>query len=498
MTEHDRPDDLGREVAVATPDASDGTHVSPSRAEIDAFEQAVATGELPILTRLNRRGFRLIQVVDAVMLVVIMLGAMLVREGLSWRTYTTTHYLVSFAVTLVIFMGALYFGGLYERDPRLGSPPVLPRAFRQTLGAVAFTALVNLALTGAARQFFDYPDNRVILPFPVLNLLWLIVLAAIGIAVNRNLVKLLRYRNEGPPRLLLVGTPEDIEVAEGHVAVADNRVDVAGEATSPREVLYAVHDLKITDVVIVTSAWIDDLYPEVIDVLDRAGITVLQRVSAKETMFGLERVRQVGGMPFVLLRQQTMAKSRANFKRATDLVYLTFASPFFLVAIALASLYQLVVAGRPLLFWQTRVGMDGELFRMVKFRTMHEKAEEDGNPQLATQDDPRIIPACRWVRATRVDELPQIWNVVKGEMSLVGPRPERPELTAEFEKKIPGYTRRYEIPPGLTGLAQIHGRYHTDPEYKLGYDLQYLVNWSPILDLAILLRTVYVVLARRI
>jgi lipopolysaccharide/colanic/teichoic acid biosynthesis glycosyltransferase len=101
------------------------------------------------------------------------------------------------------------------------------------------------------------------------------------------------------------------------------------------------------------------------------------------------------------------------------------------------------------------------------------------------------------VRATRLDELPQLWNVLRGEMSLVGPRPERPELTAGFEAEIPGYAQRHEVPPGVTGLAQISGRYHTDAEYKLGYDLQYLANWSPVLDLEILLRTIVVVLGRR-
>ena len=112
--------------------------------------------------------------------------------------------------------------------------------------------------------------------------------------------------------------------------------------------------------------------------------------------------------------------------------------------------------------------------------------------------DPRVIPAWRWMRATRADELPQILHILTGRMSIVGPRPERPELTAGFEKEIAGYTRRHEVPPGLTGLAQIHGRYHTDAEYKLGYDLQYLVNWSPVLDLEIIARTVWVVLARRV
>ena len=100
----------------------------------------------------------------------------------------------------------------------------------------------------------------------------------------------------------------------------------------------------------------------------------------------------------------------------------------------------------------------------------------------------------RWLRSTRLDELPQLWNVLRGEMSLVGPRPERPELTVDIERSVSGWVRRHQLPPGLTGLAQIHGRYATNPEYKIGYDLQYLVNWSPVLDLQILARTVWVVL----
>jgi lipopolysaccharide/colanic/teichoic acid biosynthesis glycosyltransferase len=135
---------------------------------------------------------------------------------------------------------------------------------------------------------------------------------------------------------------------------------------------------------------------------------------------------------------------------------------------------------------------------MVKFRTMRLDAESDGVARLATDGDPRVVPACRWVRATRADELPQILHILTGKMSVVGPRPERPELTKGFEKEIAGYTRRHEVPPGLTGLAQIHGRYHTDAEYKLGYDLQYLVNWSPVLDLEIVARTIWVIVTRRV
>jgi lipopolysaccharide/colanic/teichoic acid biosynthesis glycosyltransferase len=117
---------------------------------------------------------------------------------------------------------------------------------------------------------------------------------------------------------------------------------------------------------------------------------------------------------------------------------------------------------------------------------------------FAELDDDRIVPALAWMRPTRADEVPQLWNVVKGEMSLVGPRTERPELVAEIVQRVPGYVRRSELPPGLTGLAQVHGRYATDAEYKLGYDLQYLVNWSIVLDVEILVRTIWVVLSRRV
>ena len=199
----------------------------------------------------------------------------------------------------------------------------------------------------------------------------------------------------------------------------------------------------------------------------------------------------------MLLLHQTMPASQRHFKRLLDLFLLLVTLPVWAALLGFTAIYQRVVAGRPLLFRQTRVGAGGSTFEMVKFRTMSVDAEREGGDQLSAQGDPRVIPACRWVRATRADELPQILHIVTGKMSIVGPRPERPELTAGFEQAIAGYTRRHEVPPGLTGLAQIHGRYHTDAEYKLGYDLQYLVNWSPVLDLEIIARTIWVVLIGR-
>ena len=450
-----------------------------------------------MLGRLNRVGFRLVMVADAVVLVLVLFGQMFFRFGLDWPTFSFPVYLVSFAIALAVFQASLYFGGLYEREPRLGAPPALPRVARQTLAAGGLVAILRLAVPGLG-QVFGF-DTGIAFALPIPNLIGLIVLGAVGVAGNRWLVHKQRTRREGPPRVVLAGDREDVEVARRHLEADRGRAEVVAEVSDRNALIGAVRDAGATDVVVVSSGWVGDMYPEQVRAFDRSGIPVLVRVTARETLYGLERIREVGGLPFVLLRAQTMPRSRAQFKRVFDLVILVATAPVVVPVVLAITLYQLVVVRPPLLYWQSRVGAGGREFRMLKFRTMGLDAEEDGRgARLAEREDPRVIRGCQWVRSTRMDELPQLWNVLRGEMSLVGPRPERPELTADFEQRIPGYSRRHELPPGLTGLAQIHGRYHTDPEYKLGYDLQYLVNWSPVLDLEILLRTVWVVLARRI
>jgi lipopolysaccharide/colanic/teichoic acid biosynthesis glycosyltransferase len=180
-----------------------------------------------------------------------------------------------------------------------------------------------------------------------------------------------------------------------------------------------------------------------------------------------------------------------------DVVVVVLFIPLLVPILGLIALYVRLVAGRPVLYHQTRVGLRGRRFDVVKFRTMVRNAEEDGAQYSAT-GDPRVVRGLRWMRSTRADELPQLWNVLRGEMSLVGPRPERPEMIEAIEQDVAGYARRHELPPGITGFAQINGRYETDAAFKLGYDLQYLVNWSVVLDVQILLRTVWVVLSRRV
>jgi lipopolysaccharide/colanic/teichoic acid biosynthesis glycosyltransferase len=447
-----------------------------------------------LLGRLNRRGFRLLHVADAVVLLGLAVLIMLVRFGIAWPSYAVNAYLVSFVITTFIFQVGLYFAGLYEREPRLGSPALLPRIGRAILGSGGVVALLNLAATGAAREL-GFTTERA-LPMPITNLTVLMVLGTLLLTVDRQLAMRARSRREGPPRAVLLGTADDLTLADAHIDPERDGVVIVARVGDRAGLEAAMATMAPTDVLVLSRDLLESIHPEPITVLANRGVTLLQRVGPLETMYGLQRIREVGGLPFVLLRNRWLPMSRRRFKRILDVTYTLLAAPVWLPLLALVAAYQMAAAGTPLLFRQTRVGAGGVPFAMVKFRTMRVGAEEDGRAVLASVGDARIIPACRWIRARRLDELPQLLNVLRGEMSLVGPRPERPELTAGFEAELPAYRQRHEVPPGITGLAQVNGRYHTDASYKLGYDLQYLANWSAVNDLALLLRTVSVLLRR--
>jgi sugar transferase (PEP-CTERM system associated) len=154
----------------------------------------------------------------------------------------------------------------------------------------------------------------------------------------------------------------------------------------------------------------------------------------------------------------------------------------------------------PLFYGQKRVGRKGAIFYCYKFRTMRADAEADTGPTWAGDDDPRITPVGRFLRSTRLDEIPQLWNVLKGDMSLVGPRPERPEFTKWLQQEIPFYYLRDTVRPGITGWAQTRYKYGNsleDAKEKLRYDLFYIKNMSPGLDVLIFLNTVGTILFGR-
>ncbi len=187
----------------------------------------------------------------------------------------------------------------------------------------------------------------------------------------------------------------------------------------------------------------------------------------------------------------------AQVKRIMDVVVslcvIVFGSP---VLIGVALLVKLTSPG-PAIYSQERVGRNGKNYVIYKFRSMYIDAESRSGPQWASKNDPRITPVGRFIRKTRLDELPQFFNVLKGEMSLVGPRPERPFFVEKLKQEIPWYVRRIKMKPGITGWAQVKHEYDSsidDVKQKVLYDLYYFENMSIALDIKILIRTVLVVL----
>ncbi|SFT48481.1 exopolysaccharide biosynthesis polyprenyl glycosylphosphotransferase [Selenomonas sp. GACV-9] len=150
----------------------------------------------------------------------------------------------------------------------------------------------------------------------------------------------------------------------------------------------------------------------------------------------------------------------------------------------------------PILYSQIRTGKNGKEFRVYKFRTMRVDAEKYTGPMLAQENDSRITKLGKFLRTVRLDELPQIWNVVVGDMSIVGPRPERPFFVEQFTKEIPEYAYRHNVKPGITGMAQVYGKYNTTAFDKLVYDLMYIENCSILTDLSIIVQTVKVLFTK--
>ncbi|TQQ83933.1 sugar transferase [Peptacetobacter hominis] len=181
------------------------------------------------------------------------------------------------------------------------------------------------------------------------------------------------------------------------------------------------------------------------------------------------------------------------YKRILDIVLSAIGMVVAIPIIFITGIFIKFEDRGPIFYKQERVGKLGKQIYVYKLRSMRTDAEKFGM-QWAEKDDPRITKTGKFIRKTRIDELPQLWNILKGDMSIIGPRPERPSFTIEFDRDIPGFINRLSIKPGLTGWAQVNGGYDITPEEKLIEDLYYIQNRSVFLDIKILFKTVAVVL----
>jgi sugar transferase (PEP-CTERM system associated) len=403
-----------------------------------------------------------------------------------------------FAATIICLNGAF---GLYRRSQTLSKGAYIVRVI------LAPAVGIPLAFLGAQ-----------LLPGPVAaDDKWLlaITLALVGLLLVRHAVVLPLVGTLLPHRILVLGTGPEARLVEasltatqplgmrlvGFYALENPQEAVVSPGrivarTGPLEDV--VRQLGVNEIIIAVRQQRGGVLPlrglldcrlSGVEITDLA--RYFERVHGQVPIESLKVSWLIYGQGF---RQNVM---RAIVKRSFDLVVSAVLIVLTAPIVALAALLIAAEGGGPVIFRQQRVGHRGRTFTVFKLRSMQQDAERDGKATWATVNDVRVTRVGRLIRRARIDELPQLFNVLRGEMSFVGPRPERPEFVAMLTEQIPFYAVRHSVKPGLTGWAQVRYSYGATVEQsvrKLEYDLYYVKNHTLLLDLVILLETVRVVL----
>jgi exopolysaccharide biosynthesis polyprenyl glycosylphosphotransferase len=230
---------------------------------------------------------------------------------------------------------------------------------------------------------------------------------------------------------------------------------------------------------------------------DLKGVEVRILPSTLELMASKIHADEALGVPVFALRQFRLTGFNRFLKRVMDVAFAGFLLVVFSPLWAVITLIIKLTSPGPVLYGQDRVGQDGRTFELLKFRSMRHNAEAETGPVFAKQNDERVTLFGRFLRRTSLDEIPQLFNVLKGDMSVVGPRPERPYFVEKFASDIPRYIERHKVKSGMTGWAQVNGfRGNTSIARRVEYDLFYIENWSLLFDLKIILRTIVQVIMR--
>ncbi len=404
-------------------------------------------------------------------------------------------------VTAVVVLG-IYFSDLYSRL-RVGHRTKL----LQQLCIIIGTAFVSQAIVAYANRDWTVPKWAMIggsIAALFLLFAWRIAVSAIIARSSSSQGILFLGRSPLISQVVseLAGRPE---IGLRPIGYLDESVIDSQDSSLPRlgnlsDLQRIVRDRRPSQIVVGMSERRHRTPAQDLLELRFSGIRILEIATLYETVFG--RVCASESRPSQLIFSDHLGPRGAAlhfqslYSRLLALTGLILAAP---IIVATAILVRLTSPG-PVLFRQVRVGLNGKPFTMFKFRSMHHRAEATTGPVWATRNDPRITPLGIWLRRLRLDELPQLFNVVRGDMAIVGPRPERPEFVQMLSTRIPYYPQRHCVMPGVTGWAQINYKYGEtieDTIMKLEYDLYYIKNASAWLDFYIMFHTIKIMLLSR-
>lgn len=407
-----------------------------------------------------------------------------------------TLYLGMFLLVLAVFAVVLPVSGLYRRPwaaTRLSWWPVLRAATIGVVVAVTFTWFLRPYDFSRLMflHFYVLLSLALLAYRPLLRLIWrrvyrqsagerVLIVGAQGlgrrVAANIQKSPLLGLNLVG----FLAGDPEKVGASlEG--------VPVLGHFGQINQVL-AAQQVQVVLIALPLDA--HERLPEILVSLDEEMVDVRIVPDLYRFMSLRATVEEFEGMPIIGLRSRPLEGWPRVLKRIMDVAGAALGLVVLSPLLALIAVAVKLSSPGPVLYRQPRMGLDGRVFDMLKFRTMRQDAEAQTGPVWASADDPRRTRVGALLRRSSLDELPQLVNVLHGEMSLVGPRPERPELITEFRRQVPGYMLRHMMKAGITGWAQINGwRGNTDLTKRIEHDLYYIENWSLGLDLKIMLLT---------
>jgi len=405
------------------------------------------------------------------------------------RLNTTPNYFSLEYISLcAIIVSTLFLGGAYTSNKNNSAPKLPLRTFFVILAsAIPCTLLIYILGPSKFTSLF----GRGVFPLAIFTLAALAVLTRYFIN-NASIYK----RQSQELNVLLLGETNPFSRPD-----KDLIKNLGFKLTQAKHISSFKHKLNFFSAVVIAPDHIpDDIEQQ--ELINRRlnGTPIFSLSDFFEAHLFLVPVQQINNDWFIRTQGFTMLHSQitSRIKRIEDIlitcILLTISLP---IAILTAILIKLSSKG-PVLFKQTRVGLNGSNFTIYKFRTMDINAEQNG-VQWASKNDSRVTFLGHFLRKSRIDELPQCWNILKGEMSIIGPRPERPEFTSTLTKEIPYYDLRHIIKPGLTGWAQVsypYGASTEDSLRKLQYDLYYIKNHSLLLDLNIIIRTLLTVFQR--
>jgi len=424
----------------------------------------------------------LLLIMDAIFINAGIILAFLIRFRGTLPARNFVPYLKIWYILLIFYLGCFYLSGLYRQR-------------RQRLWSIFLSVAksMNLATLFAVGFAYVFRHRFGAFPTTVFFLSWLINIFLITI------YRFLLFRKEmAPKRLLIIAGEEESGPIVTNLQQDRNEYNVIAILRELNEELPSIiKEKEIEEVIIARGENISDRLVKVIESCRGTGVKFRLVPDLYEIFFARVNIADLNGSVFVELETEPISGFYWDIKRAMDIVLsllgLIILSPLFILIPVLIKLD----SPGSVFFKQDRVGKDGRIFTIYKFRSMFEDAEKDTGPVFAGEEDSRITRIGRFLRNSHLDEIPQLFNILKGEMSFIGPRPERPYFIEKFKKEVPGYMQRLSVRPGLTGLAQVYASYYVSPHNKLRYDLLYIRNYSPLLDLQILYRTIQILWRRR-